>query len=172
MSGTILLAEFTGPEALVGAVREVRKAGFHELEAYTPFPIDELPAALGLAPTRIRPVMLLGGLVAAIIAFATQTFSAVVHLPIDSGGRPLFSWPPFLVIAFEVGVLGAAFIGFGGLLIRSGLPRLHHPLFDSSRFERASVDRFFLEVRPEDDPAPARHLLERLRPVSIREVES
>ena len=63
------------------------------------------------------------------------------------GGRPLNSWPIFLLVPFEVGVLAAAVAGFAALLVLCGLPRLHHPLFDSDALERATDDRYFLLVR-------------------------
>ena len=57
-----------------------------------------------------------------------EFWSAVYAYPIDSGGRPLNSWPIFLLVPFEVGVLAAAVAGFAALLVLCGLPRLHHPV--------------------------------------------
>ena len=68
-------------------------------------------------------------------------------IPSNSGGRPLNSWPIFLLVPFEVGVLAAAVAGFAALLVLCGLPRLHHPLFDCDAIERATDDRYFLLVR-------------------------
>ena len=76
-----------------------------------------------------------------------EFWSAVYAYPIDSGGRPLNSWPIFLLVPFEVGVLAAAVAGFAALLVLCGLPRLHHPLFDCDAIERATDDRYFLLVR-------------------------
>jgi len=43
-----LLAEFDGPSALVAAAARVRDAGYKRIDAHTPFPLEELPEALGV----------------------------------------------------------------------------------------------------------------------------
>lgn len=61
-------------------------------------------------------------------------------------------------------VLGAALAVLLGLLILIRLPRLNHPVLESQRFKRATVDRFFLMVRSDDpmfDEPGLRQLLER-----------
>ena len=46
--------------------------------------------------------------------------------------------------------LAASICGAIAFLIETGLPRLHHPLFDAEGFERVSEDAFVLAlVRPE-----------------------
>ena len=89
-----------------------------------------------------------------------------------AGGRPLFSWQVFVMPAFEAGILFATFGGIIAFLFTTGLPRLHHPVFDAHGFERASQDRFFLAVAdPRADAARVAALLDGLAPLSIRELE-
>ena len=62
----------------------------------------------------------------------------------DQLGRPAAdSWPVFLLVPFEVGS-SPRLAGFVALLALCGLPRLHHPVFDWDRIERATDDRYFL----------------------------
>ncbi len=82
--------------------------------------------------------------------FALEWYSAVFDYPINVGGRPTVSWPAFLPPAIEMTLVGAAVFGVIAMLIHSGLPRLHHPLFDVKAFERGSNDRFFLLLRADD----------------------
>lgn len=145
MSGT-LIAEFPNPDALCAALRQVKKGGHHALDAFTPYPVKGLDAELDIRPSRIRYAMLAGGLAVAAFAFALQWYSAVVDYPLNSGGRPLNSWQVFLLVPFEVGVFAAALCGVVAFLRSCGLPRLHHPLFEISGFERATQDHFFLLV--------------------------
>jgi hypothetical protein len=167
----VLLVEFRDPEALLDAARRAREAGFQGLDAHTPFPIDGMTEALGLPPTRVRLAMLLGGIASGAFVYWLQWFSAVLNYPINSGGRPLNSWPVFLVPTFEAVVLGATLSGIVAFLIGCGLPRLNHPVFAAHGFARASQDRFFLAVAdPEVDAARLAALLDGLGPLAVREV--
>jgi ActD protein len=150
MSWYGITAEFGHAEALLEAVRATRNQGYRKLEAYTPFSVEGLPEALDLPPNRVALVTLLGGIVGGAGAFFLQWYSAVVDYPINSGGRPLNSWPAFIPAVFELAVLGAALAGFFGMLALNGLPRLRHPIFDTPDFHLASRNRFFLCVRSED----------------------
>lgn len=145
-----LVAQFEGTEALVHAVRSVRKERYCHLQAYTPFAVDELPEALGLPPSRLRVGMFIAGMSGSVIGLVMQYVSAVHAYPINSGGRPLASWPAFLPVAFELAVLFAAIFGFVGLLTGAGLFELHHPAFDQRQLEAASDDGFFLVVSADD----------------------
>ena len=99
-------------------------------------------------------------------------YASVISYPINVGGRPLHSWPVFLVPTFEATVLGATLTGIVAFLISSGLPRLHHPTFAARGFDRASQDRFFLAVADTRvDAARLSALLDGLGPLSVREVE-
>ena len=42
-----LMAEFPDPTTLVAAARRTREAGYRKMDAYSPFPIEELSEALG-----------------------------------------------------------------------------------------------------------------------------
>jgi hypothetical protein len=167
----LLLAEFRDPATLLDAARRARDAGWRGLDAHVPFAVEGLPEALGLRPTRLRRVMLAGGLAGGLVTYALQWYSAALAYPLDSGGRPLHSWPAFLVPTFEAVVLGAVLAGILGFLVATGLPRLHHPAFAAHGFERASQDRFFLAVAdPAVDAARLAAALDGLGPLSIREV--
>ena len=145
-----LVAQFEGPDTLLRAVRLVRRERYRHLQAYSPFTIDELPDALGLPPTRLRVGMFVAGVSGAVIGLVMQYVSAVHAYPINSGGRPLASWPAFIPVAFELAVLFAAIFGFGALLTGAGLFELHHPAFDQRQLEAASDDGFFLVVSADD----------------------
>ncbi|MBL6458728.1 DUF3341 domain-containing protein [Belnapia sp. T6] len=167
----MLLAEFADPQTLLDAARRVRDAGWQGRDAHVPFAIEELPEALGLGSTPIRPIMAAGGLLSGAFAYGLQWYSAVVDYPYNSGGRPLHSWPAFLVPTFEAVILGATLAGVVAFLVSTGLPRLHHPAFAAHGFARASQDRFFLAVAdPEVDAARFAAKLDGLAPLSIRQV--
>lgn len=169
-----LMAEFAEAEDLLEAVRRARAAGYRRIEAHAPFALEGLDEALGLKRTRLPRLMLIFGLLGGVSAFLLQGYLAALDYPLNAGGRPYFSWPPFALLAFEFTVLGAALAGFVGMLVLNGLPRLHHPVFGAADFERASLDRFFLAIDAADpgfEPGETRRFLESLRPLAVMEVE-
>lgn len=168
--GAPLLAEFETPEALVRALRLARADGHRLLDAFTPFPLEELSGALPPPRNPVRLVMAVAGFGSAAAMYGLQWYSAVVDYPLNSGGRPLHSWPVFTLVPFEFGVLAAAVAGFATLLWACGLPRLNHPVHDRPHFERASQDRFLLLVAPKDGPAPLRRRLEEAGALLVSEM--
>ena len=169
---TPLLAEFDTPEALVKAMRLARADGHRALDAFTPFPIEALTDAFDPPPSIVRPVMAVAGFGAAAAMYALQWYSAVIGYPLNSGGRPLHSWPVFLLVPFEFGVLAAAVAGFAAMLWSCGLPALHHRLFAMPQFERASQDRFLLLVAPKDEAEPLRLTMERAGATLVAEMHA
>src|SRR5829696_779793 len=100
-----LLAKFDSPEALVTASRQAYDAGYREFDAYTPFPVEDLPHAMHLKPSPLPWFVLAGGLAGALGGFAMQTFATVIDYPLNIGGRPLFAWPAYIPISFELTIL-------------------------------------------------------------------
>jgi hypothetical protein len=145
-----LMAEFVRPEEILEATRRARRAGYREMDAYTPYTVDGLATELGRQRTRIPFIVLIGGLVGATVGYLMQYYSMAINYPLNSGGRPYNSWPVFMPITFEVMVLVASFAAFLGWLFLCGLPRPHHPVFNVARFARASQDRFFLCIEASD----------------------
>lgn len=172
MSGArFLVAEFDDAAALLAAARHGRDAGWTAMDAHVPFALAGLGEALGLAPSRLRPLMLAGGCMGGAAAFALQWYSAVWAYPINSGGRPLASWQAFLVPAVEGAIIAAALAGFLGFLVACRLPCLHHAMFSAPGFARSSQDRFFLATAdPRLDMPAFAAALAPLRPCAIREV--
>ena len=94
-----LLAEFPSIEALVEAVRAVRREGYTRLAAYTPAPVEELSEELGFHRSRLPWVVFAGGLAGCVGGFLMQHYCAAVSYPLNIGGRPLFSWPMWIPIS-------------------------------------------------------------------------
>ena len=169
-----LMAEFVDAEELLAKARQTYQAGYRRISAYSPFPIAELPAAIGLRPTRLPYLVLLGGIVGAMGGFALQYYASVIDYPWNIGGRPLNSWPSFMIVTFELTILCAAGAAALGMLLRNGLPRPYHAVFNAPRFKLASQDRFFLCIEANDprfDLVETRRFLEGLGPAEVVAVE-
>ncbi|MBZ5603738.1 MAG: DUF3341 domain-containing protein [Acidobacteriia bacterium] len=168
-----IAAEFADPESLVDAAVNARDAGYRHVEAYTPYPIKQLEAAI---PDRraLPPIVFIGGLLGFLTAWAMEFYIAVIDYPINVGGRPLNSWPSFIVIMFELTVLFASVFAFVGTLALSGFPRPNHPMFNLSRFSQVSNNRFFLCIEASDpifDAKETADFLADMDPVEVMEVD-
>lgn len=169
-----LLVEFVGPDALIQAAAKVRDAGFTKWDCHTPFPVHGLDKAMGIKPTILPWLVLGGGLTGCAAGMILQLYTNGVVLPFSvyqasselvsellspflpsgyafvTSGKPIYSVPANIPIAFELTILLSAFAAFFGMLILNGLPRLFHPVFASTRFRRASNDRFFISIEAVD----------------------
>jgi len=120
-------------------------------------------------------VCLVGGLLGCTGAFILQWWINTISYPINIAGRPLNSWPSFIIVTFEMTILFSGLSAVFGMLALNGLPMPYHPVFNVPQFDRASKDRFFLVIFSSDknyDAMRTREFLESLNPISIAEVPS
>jgi hypothetical protein len=167
-----LMAEFDSPTTLVAAARRAREAGYRKMDAYSPFPIEELSEVLH-HKDRLPLLVLIGGIVGGTSGFLFQYWASAIDYPINVGGRPLLSWPSFIPVTFEMTILVAAFVAVLGMLGLNGLPMPYHPVFNVPRFEYASRNRFFLCIESADplfDKVATGQFLESLAPREVCEV--
>jgi hypothetical protein len=170
-----LMAEFDNPSDVVAAARKTYEAGYRKIDAYTPFPIEELSEAVGFHHNGVALVILIGGILGCFSGFALQWWIATISYPVNVGGRPYLSTPAFIVVTFEMTILFAVLAAVFGMLALNGLPMPYHPVFNVPRFAFATKDRFFLIVfssDPKYSSTGTRNFLESLTPRSISEVPS
>jgi hypothetical protein len=169
-----LMAEFDNPTALVVAINKARAAGYRTMDAYSPFPIEEVSEALHIHDRQLPLLVLIGGILGCIGGFGLATWTSVIDYPINVGGRPFFSWPSFLPITFETTVLVAAATTVLGLLALNGLPMPYHPVFNVPQFALATREKFFLCIEatdPQFSLEETKRFLQSLEPLSVAEVE-
>jgi hypothetical protein len=169
------MAEFAQPERLVAAASAAREKGYRSMDAYAPFPVAGLSEALGLPPSRMPLLILLGGLAGCAGGYGLQYWAMVASYPIDTGGRPLNSWPAFIPVTFELTILCAALAAVFGMILINGLPMPYHPVFNVPRFSLASRSRFFLCIESRDPLfriEEARLFLGGLMPEGVYDVEA
>ena len=168
-----VMAEFDTTDQLVEAAAKARAAGYKYVNAYTPFPVEGLPEALGFRRSNVPLITLIGGLLGGAGGFFMQYYASVIGYPINVGGRPFNSWPSFIPITFELTILVAALSAVLGMLALNGLPMPYHPLFHVPRFALATRDRFFLCIEatdPKFDRKLTKQFLASLQPREITEV--
>ena len=160
-----ILAEFTTAADLYRACERVRDAGFTRWDAHSPFPVHGIERAMGLRRSPLPWIVLVMGLTGAALGFGLQWWVHASAQPLVISGKPYFSWPAYVPITFELGVLFGALGAVFGMFALNRLPMHWHPLFDSERFERSTDDRFFISIEswdPRFDAVATRRLLESL----------
>jgi hypothetical protein len=164
------MAEFETPTDVVAAARRVHEEGYRRIDAFSPYPIEELSEAIGVHTTKMSLIVLIGGIVGLVAGYLMQYYTHVVDYPLNVGGKPFHSWPQFIPITFETTVLGAALAAVFGMLALNGLPEPYHPVFNTPNFALASRDRFFLLVEARDPKFDREQTAAFLRTLGPREV--
>lgn len=168
-----LMAEFNTPGELMSAAKATYAAGYRQMDAYTPYPIEELADVIGFPKTSVPLVVLAGGLLGGASAFGLQYWINTISYPLNIAGRPYNSWPSFVIVCFELTILFASLAGMFGMFALNGLPMPYHPVFNVDRFSAVTRDKFFICIEAADPMfslQDTRRLLESFHPESISEV--
>jgi hypothetical protein len=168
-----LVGAFEEPGALVQACEAFRDAGYRNFDAHSPFPVHGIERAMGLRPSLVPWISLLGGVLGGLGALGLQMWSMGIEYPQNISGKPLFAYQAYVPVTFEATILLSAFGAFLGMWGLNKLPQLFHPVMRYGRFPQASDDRFLLSVElsdPEFDPVRTRDLLKATGARDIEEV--
>ena len=114
MSG--VLGIFENQETVLDALTHAKAQGFTSLEAFSPFLDEELIAQATPERSRVHWLTLAGAVTGAISGFAL-TIGTTLQWPIlITGGKPIVSLPPFLVIVFTLTILLGSIATLAGFL--------------------------------------------------------
>ncbi|HEU0033052.1 MAG TPA: quinol:electron acceptor oxidoreductase subunit ActD [Kofleriaceae bacterium] len=146
-----VLAEYDTPGELIEAARRVRDAGYTEFDCFSPFPVHGIDDAMGIKRT-ILPLFIFGGGFAGTLGgILLQWWCNAYNWPWNISGKPTWSIPANVPIAFETTILLAVFTSFFGMWIMNKLPQVWHPFFRLERFGRATDDAFLLGIEAKDE---------------------
>ncbi len=168
-----IMAEFDNPTDLLHATEKAYSAGYRKMDAYTPYPLEEAAEAIGFHKNRVATLVLIGGCLGGLTGFLFQCWVNYFDYPLNIGGRPLISWPSFIIVTFELTILFAGLTAVIGMFALNGLPQPYHPVFNNPRFSQASKDRFFLCIEAADpnfDRTQTESFMQSLAPRHLTEV--
>ncbi|MBN8901397.1 MAG: hypothetical protein BGO51_11045 [Rhodospirillales bacterium 69-11] len=168
-------AEFETPEALMAGLEAMRDYPFGRLDALSPLPLAGAGEALGLRAPLLGRIALGSVLLGGFGCFGMILYATMVSYPFNVAGRPIFSWPYYVIPSFATAMAVGAIAVAAGMFFLNRLPRLNHPVFNIDGVQEVTADRLFLvvEARSESfDP----HVVERVladlprRPIRIQRV--
>lgn len=120
------------------ALRELKGQGYANLQVYSPVPNHELEDVLAKKESPVRVFTLVGALTGTTLGFA-YAISTSLDWELITGGKPIVSLPPYMVIGFETTILLGALITVLGMFVNARLPRLgkvpgYDPRFSNDKF--------------------------------------
>jgi hypothetical protein len=170
----LYLAEFETADAILHAAEKVYAAGYDKWDVHSPYPVHGMDRAMGLSDSRLGWIVLACGLTGLAAAVTMMQWMNGYDYPLVIGGKPPDAFASMVPIMFELTVLLAAFGAVFGMLGLNEIPRHHHPIFFSERFESCSNDKFFVSIEANDklfDLDKTRELLESLHPSHVELVK-
>ncbi len=165
-----IMAEFDSPATLIDATHKAYAAGYRVMDAYTPFPIEEVSETIGFQRhhNKVPLATLIGGLLGGIGGYTLASCAASVWYPLNIAGRPFIPWPMFIPVTFESTILIAGLSCALGMLIMNGLPQPYHPVFNVPNFSLATNNRFFLCIEARDPMYDEDAIMDMLKLTSAR----
>ncbi len=149
-------AEFNSATEIYNAAEKVRDAGYTVWDCHSPFPIHGMDKAMGMKKSWLSAFVFVCGLTGFLTGLGLVTITSFGIYPTIVNGKPndwehgLRALQFFFPVMYELTILFSAFGAVFGMIIRNGLPRLHHPLFNWSRFGKVTDDKFFLVIESRD----------------------
>ncbi len=140
MAGNVV-GLFLEPESALQAAGKLKNSGFGALNVMSPIPLEGVEAVLGEKKSVIRRFSFFGGVIGALSGFLLAAGTAVLYLH-PTGGRPIITFPPFLVITYEATILVGILATVLGFLISARLPALK----ERSYLPETAVDKFGVVV--------------------------
>lgn len=149
MSTIAIISSFADDAQCAQAIEELRAAQVGDFNTFSPIPSHKIEHAIGKSKSPVRWLVLAGGISGVLTGLAV-TIGTTYEWHLNAGGKPLLSWPPFIVICFELMILLGGIVGFFGVLGLTGMPAIVSAPGYNGRF---GEDRFGIVVRCDDTQA-------------------
>lgn len=140
------LGLFDDPESALEAAGTLKDAGFARPEVLSPIPIHGIDEVLGPKVSVIRRFTFCGGIFGALAGFSLAAGTAVLYVH-PTGGRPIITIPPYLIITYEMTILCGILATVLGFLVSARLPAIRGRVYAPE----AAVDKFALTVLCDSD---------------------
>jgi len=95
-----------------------------DISVLSPIHVHEVDEILKVRPSKLKFFTFFGALSGTITGFALTIYTVLRWPLLITGGKPIVSIPPFIIIAFELTILFGVVATFLGFLILSRSPNL------------------------------------------------
>ena len=136
-----LIGLFHNPDSALAAAGKLMAAGFATPEIQSPIPIHGVEEVLGKKKSVIKRFTLFGAITGGLSGFILAAGTAILF-PHPTGGRPIITIPPYLIITYELTILFGILATVLGFLISARLPAIKERLY----VPEAAVDKFVVTV--------------------------
>ena len=138
---THALGLFQAAEDALAAAGKLKGAGFTRPSLISPIPLEGVDDVIGPRKSVIKRFSFFGAIAGGLGGFALAAGTAVLYLH-PTGGRPIITIPPFLIITYEMTILAGILATVLGFLISSRLPAIRDRVY----VPEVAVDRFGVAV--------------------------
>jgi len=146
-----ITALFDTPDEIIHAAHETAGAGYTRYDVNTPYPVHGMDKAMGLKQSRLGVFALVFGLLGAVSSVLFMTWVTLIDYPLVIGGKPFWSWPAFVPIAFEITVLLASVLSVVTMIVvYFKFPNYSHPLHDTPYMKKVSSAKFGICIQADD----------------------
>jgi galactitol-specific phosphotransferase system IIC component len=150
MSGRIeIVSSFMDENRCAHAIEALRAAKVADYRIFAPIPSEKIAEAIGRPKSSVRLWVLLGGIIGILSGIAI-TVGTSLEWNLDTGGKPVVSIPPFIIICFEMMILLGGISAVLGFLFSARMPALEPVSGYVSQFNE---DRFGIVVRCDEADA-------------------
>ena len=136
---------FHDPDTALAAAGRIKEAGLSTPELISPIPLEGVEEVLGKKKSAIKNFTFFGALFGGIFGFVMAAGTAVLYLH-PTGGRPIITFPPFLIITYEMTILFGIIFTVLGFIISARLPAIQNRVY----VPEAAVDKFAVVAACDD----------------------
>lgn len=149
MSKKTIIGVFDDEGQVVSAIKKLKEQKIKILDVYGPFASHDIISAIA-KPSRLPHLAFLFGAGTVFGTFAFLYYTAVLDYPLSYGGKPIFSFPPMVVVIYLATIL---LTGTLSVFTFFGISGMYPGKKASIPGEGAMDNRFLLVTEEKDEPS-------------------
>lgn len=167
MKSTYIIGVYDSDDHLVETIKKLKEENISIKDVHTPFPVHDVLKLLG-RESRLPNFSFVAGLFTVIAVLAFLYWSTAISYPLNYGGKPVFSFPSFVVLIYLLTIL----ITFTStVLVFHGLTGIYPGKNEAVLHERSTDDRFVIAVEKDENASRVESVLKEKGALEVFEKE-